>query len=228
MIMQPNSKKLLDRVRDAIRLKHYSIRTEEAYVNWIKRYILFHNKRHPNEMGRAEIEAFLTHLAVNKHVAASTQNQALSALLFLYREVLRKDPDFPIDSVRAKRPRRLPTVVTPLREHLQRVKMLHQEDRTKGYGAVYLPYALERKYPNANREWCWQYVFPAKRISKDPRTEAMRRHHVSESSLQKAVRKAAAKGSIQTDVVSSCFPAAVVTHPYAGHNLRIAVNVQRI
>jgi len=110
--MQKRPKKLLDQVREAIRLKHYSIRTEEAYVSWIKRYILFHNKRHPNEMGRAEIEAFLTHLAVNKNVAASTQNQALSALLFLYREVLRKDLDFPIDSIRAKRPKRLPTVMT--------------------------------------------------------------------------------------------------------------------
>ncbi len=219
--MQKRPKKLLDQVREAIRLKHYSIRTEEAYVSWIKRYILFHNKRHPNEMGRAEIEAFLTHLAVNKNVAASTQNQALSALLFLYREVLRKDLDFPIDSIRAKRPKRLPTVMTkeeafkvigclsgthqlvakllygsglrlmeclrlrvkdvdfaqhlivvrdgkgmkdrvtvlpdaviaPLREHLQRVKMLHEEDLAKGHGAVYLPYALERKYPNASREW---------------------------------------------------------------------------
>jgi site-specific recombinase XerD len=110
--MEKRPKKLLDQVRDAIRVKHYSIRTEEAYVNWIKRYILFYNKRHPQEMGVSEIEAFLTHLAVDQNVAASTQNQALSALLFLYREVLRIDLQEPIDAVRAKQPKRLPTVLT--------------------------------------------------------------------------------------------------------------------
>ena len=117
--MEPTSKKLLDQVRDAIRLKHYSIRTEEAYVSWIKRFILFHKKRHPNKMGSPEVEAFLTHLAVNEHVAASTQNpctersrsEALSALLFLYREVLHKDLG-PIDALRARKPKRLPTVLT--------------------------------------------------------------------------------------------------------------------
>ena len=109
--MEPTSKKLLDQVRDAIRLKHYSIRTEEAYVSWIKRFILFHKKRHPLEMGAAEIEEFLTHLAVNENVAASTQNQALSALLFLYREVLHQDL-VPIDALRARKPKRLPTVLT--------------------------------------------------------------------------------------------------------------------
>ena len=102
--MEPTDKKLLDRVRDAIRRKHYSIRTEEAYINWIKRFILFHHKRHPNEMGAAEVEAFLTHLAVKENVAASTQNQALSALWFLYREVLPQDLDGPIDALRAKKP----------------------------------------------------------------------------------------------------------------------------
>lgn len=225
--MEPTSKKLLDRVRDAIRLKHYSIRTEQSYINWIKRYVFFHNVRHPDEMGAAEVEAFLTHLAVNENVAASTQNQALSALLFLYREVLKKDLG-PIDALRAKKPKRLPTVltkeevhrvlgelsgmhrltakllygsglrlmeclrlrikdvdfaqrviivrdgkgeqdrvtmlphslITPLQEHLLRVKRLHEEDLAKGHGTVYLPYALERKYLNANQEWIWQYVFP--------------------------------------------------------------------
>ena len=117
--MQRPPKKLLDQVRDAIRLKHYSIRTEEAYVNWIKRCIFFHNKRHPKEMGVLEIEAFLTHLAVNERVAASTQNQALSALLFLYREVLQQDLDGPINAIRAKRPKRLPTVLT--KEEVHRV-----------------------------------------------------------------------------------------------------------
>jgi integrase len=110
--MEHRPKKLLDQVRDAIRLKHYSIRTEESYVTWIKRYILFHNKRHPNEMASAEIEEFLTYLAVDQKVAASTQNQALSALLFLYRDVLKTPLDLPIDAIRAKKPKRLPTVLT--------------------------------------------------------------------------------------------------------------------
>jgi len=109
---KPPKKKLLDQVLDVIRLKHYSIRTEKAYVNWIRRYILFHNKRHPKEMGSREIEDFLTHLAVNERVDASTQNQAFNALLFLYREVLKVQLDDSIDAVRAKRPKRLPTVLT--------------------------------------------------------------------------------------------------------------------
>jgi len=117
--MEQRPKKLLDQVRDAIRLKHYSIRTEEAYVGWITRFILFHDKRHPNDMGRAEIEAFLTHLAVDLNVAASTPNQAFSALLFLYRDVLHKDLDGPIDALRASKPKRLPTVLT--KEEARRV-----------------------------------------------------------------------------------------------------------
>ena len=256
--MERRPKKLLDQVREAIRLKHYSIRTEESYVTWIKRYILFHNKRHPNEMASAEIEAFLTHLAVQQKVAASTQNQALSALLFLYRDVLKKPLDFPIDAVRAKKPKRVPTVLTkdealtvierlsgphrlmgkllygsglrlmeclrlrvkdldfaqcqiivrdgkgmedritmlseslisPLQEHLLHVKRLHAQDVAQGVGPVYLPFALERKYPRAGRLWIWQYIFPSDRLSKDPRTGIIRRHHLSESALQKVVSQA--------------------------------------
>ena len=256
--MEQRPKKLLDQVRDAIRLKHYSYRTEQAYVNWIKRYIFFHGVRHPAEMGAPEVEAFLTHLAVKENVAASTQNQALSALLFLYREVLHQDLG-PVDALRAKRPKRLPTVLTKdetlrligclsgthqlmakliygsglrlmeclrlrvkdlefdrralivrdgkgaqdrvtvlpdsliplLKEHLQRVKALHEQDLAQGYGAVYLPDALARKYPNADREWGWQYVFPASSLSQDPRSGVTRRHHLHESSLQKAIKEAA-------------------------------------
>ncbi len=110
--MESRPRKLLDQVRDAVRLKHYSPKTEESYVHWIKRYVLFHNKRHPNEMGEKEIETFLTHLATTKRVAASTQNQAFSALLFLYRNVLKKDLPHSIDAVRAKRSKHLPTVLT--------------------------------------------------------------------------------------------------------------------
>jgi len=287
--MEKRPKKLLDQVRETIRLKHYSIRTEEAYVNWIKRYILFHNKRHPREMGRPEIEAFLTHLAVSENVAASTQNQALNALLFLYREVLQQDLDLPIHAVRAKRPKHLPTVltreevrrvlaqlsgthrlmaqllygsglrlmecvrlrvkdvdfaqhqiivrdgkgmqdrvtmlpdslVTPLQEHLQRVKRLHDEDLARGYGSVYLPFALERKYPNAHREWIWQYVFPSDRLSRDPRSGIVRRHHISESSLQKAVKQAGRLAGINKRVTCHTFRHSFATHLLeSGYDIR--------
>jgi len=288
--MEKRPKKLLDQVREAILLKHYSIHTEEAYVNWIKRFILFHHKRHPQEMGRAEIEAFLTHLAVHERVAASTQNQALNALLFLYREVLQQDLTFPIHAIRAKKPKRLPTVltkeevrqvlaqlsgthrlmvqllygsglrlmecvrlrvkdvdfaqrqitvrdgkgmqdrvtmlpnslVTPLQEHLQRVKRLHEEDLARGYGSVYLPFALERKYPNADREWMWQYVFPSGRLSRDPRSGAVRRHHVDESGLQKAVRVAARTAGINKRVSCHTFRHSFATHLLEnGYDIRI-------
>jgi integron integrase len=279
MSAQPESKKLLDRVHDALRVKHYSIRTEEAYVSWIRRYILFHDKRHPQDMGDREIEAFLTHLAVDRNIAASTQNQALCALLFLYNEVLQRDIG-PVDAVRARKPRRLPTVLTreevekviaaitgvnqlvarllygsglrlmeclrlrvkdidfayqqivvrdgkgqkdrvtmlsarlidPLREHLQRVAMIHRQDIEKGYGAAYLPYALEVKYPNANREWCWQYAFPAGNLSVDPRSGALRRHHLGESSPQRAVREAARLAGIDKPVSCHTFRHSFATH----------------
>jgi len=293
--MQPTTskrpKKLLDQVRDAIRRKHYSIRTEEAYVSWIKRFILFHNKRHPREMGAPEIEAFLTHLAVERRVAASTQNQALSAILFLYREVLGIDLDLPLHAIRAKRPRRLPTVlthdealrviaalsgthqlmakllygsglrlmecvrlrvkdldfdqhviivrdgkgakdrvtilpdslITPLREHLQRVRLIHQQDLRDGYGSVYLPYALERKYPNASKEWIWQYVFPSDRLSTDPRTGVVRRHHIDPSTLQKAVRKAARLAGIDKHVTCHTF-----RHSFATRLLETGYDIRTV
>jgi integron integrase len=253
-----SSPRLLDRVRWHLRVKHYAIRTEQAYVDWIRRYILFHRKRHPNEMGEREITQFLTHLAVEKHVAASTQNQAFAALLFLYQQVREQKLDF-IDSVqRVKRPAKLPVVLTPaearavlahlkgdyrlmaellygsglrlmeclrlrikdidlgynritvrdakglrdrvtllpqrlqrpLRGEIARVEELHREDLARGGGKVYLPFALERKYPNAARELIWQYLFPAAKPSLDPRSRETRRHHVSEKNLQNAVKLA--------------------------------------
>lgn len=289
--MKQPPKKLLDKVREVIRLKHYSIRTEQAYIGWIKRYILFHNKRHPRNMSSPEITAFLTHLAVKQHVAASTQNQALSALLFLYREVLHQDLDQSLDPVRAKKPRRLPTVmnraetrrviaalsgthqlmvkllygsglrllecarlrvkdidfaqrqivvrdakggkdritvlpdslVQPLQEHLQHVKLLHNKDLANGHGDVYLPYALERKYPNANREWCWQYIFPAKSLSQDPRSGRMRRHHITGSSLQKAVKKAVRLAGIDKPVSCHTF-----RHSFATHMLENGYDIRTV
>jgi len=289
-MMDTKPKKLLDQVRDALRLKHYSIRTENSYVDWIRRYILFHHKRHPAEMGAAEIEAFLTHLAVEEHVAASTQNQALSALLFLYREVLHQDLG-PIDALRARKPKRLPTVLTrdevqrliaqmsgthqlmakllygsglrlmeclrlrvkdvdftmrtitvrdgkggqdrvtilpdslipPLREHLQAVKALHDQDLAQGYGAVYLPDALERKYPNANKEWGWQYLFPATRLSVDPRSGAVRRHHLDESGLQKAIRQAARRAGISKPVSPH-----TLRHSFATHLLQAGYDIRTV
>jgi integron integrase len=278
--MEKRPKKPLDQVREAVRLRHYSIRTEESYVAWIKRYILFHHKRHPREMGSPEVEAFLTHLAVAQKVAASTQNQALSAILFLYREVLRSPLDLPIAAVRAKKPKRLPTVltkdealkvigglsgiqqvmakllfgsglrlrecvrlrvkdldfaqhqiivrdgkgaedrvtmlpgslITPLQGHLTRVKRLHEKDLAAGYGLVYLPSALARKYPRAHRAWIWQYVFPSNRLSKDPRSEIVRRHHVSESSLQKAVSQATRLAGLSKRVSCHTFRHSFATH----------------
>jgi integron integrase len=255
---QPEGVRLLDQVRGKIRLKHYSIRTEQAYVDWIRRFILHFGKRHPRELGAAEVEAFLTHLAVEGRVAASTQNQAKSALLFLYRDVLEAELPWLDNVERAKAPKRLPVVLTqaevqalltrltgthwlmasllygaglrlmeclrlrvkdvdisrkeilvrdgkgfkdrvtmlpaalvaPLRTHLERVRELHQQDLAAGFGAVYLPYALERKYPGAARDWGWQYVFPSARRAVDPRSGEMRRHHVQDQALQRAIKQA--------------------------------------
>ena len=278
--MDPKPRKLLDQVRDCIRLKHYSYRTEQTYVYWIRRYILFHNKRHPTEMGGAELETFLTHLAVAKKVSASTQNQALNAIIFLYRHVLKQPLDIKIDAVRAKRSRYLPTVLTPtevtavlkhlsgvhqllakllygsglrlnealwlrikdldfsqrqivvrdakggksrvtmlpasliddLKIHLRNVRRLHHRDLSQGYGSVYLPFALERKWPNADRQWIWQFVFPAQRFFKDPRSGVVRRHHLHESGLQRAIKQAVRRAEIQKRVSCHTFRHSFATH----------------
>ncbi|MBW4551361.1 MAG: integron integrase [Aphanocapsa sp. GSE-SYN-MK-11-07L] len=283
MVERP--KKILDQMRDAIRLKHYSYRTEQTYLDWAYRFILFHDKRHPQEMGAPEIEAFLTHLAVQKRVAAPTQNQALSALIFLYRHVLHQDIEGRIDAVRAKQSRYLPTVLTQdeaiaviqqlsgvyqlvakllyssglrlsealqlrtkdidfaqrqsvvrdgkggnsritllpqslvelLSFHLQGVRQLHQQDLAQGYGSVYLPFALERKYPHADREWIWQYIFPADRRSKDPRSGVVRRHHLDESGLQKALKRAVHAAGIDKRVSCYTFRHSFATHLLQNH-----------
>lgn len=288
--MQRHPRKLLDQVRHIIRLKHYSLSTEDAYVGWIKRYILFHGKRHPQEMGVAEIEAFLTHLAVDQQVAASTQNQALHALLFLYQEVLCKELDGPISPMRAKRSRHLPTVLTReealsviahlsgthqliarilygsglrlmeclqlrvkdldlsrcqitvrdgkgmkdritmlpeavvslLEEHLQHdPRRLHEEDIRNEVGFASLPFALDRKYPNARREWLWQYIFPSRQLSVNPRTGEVRRHHLHPSGPQKAVKAAAQSAGIRRRVTCHVFRHSFATHLLeSGYDIR--------
>jgi integron integrase len=278
--VQTHPPRLLDQVRNKIRLKHYSIRTEQAYVRWIKRFILFHNKKHPSNMGKPEIEAFLSYLAMKQRVSSSTQNQAFNAILFLYRDVLTRNLDDSINAMRAKKPKRLPTVMTKdeavsvisalsgvyqimakllygsglrlmecvrlrvkdvdfqrnqilirdgkgmrdratmlpksvefaLREHLEWVRKVYEEELRNGGGRVYLPQALERKHPNAAREWIWQYVFPAKSLSKDPRSGETRRHHIHENALQKAVKRAVKLAGIPKQVSCHTFRHSFATH----------------
>lgn len=282
--------KLLNQVRHAIRLRHYSLRTEEAYVFWIKKYIHFHNLRHPSEMREGEVQMFLTHLAVVENVAASTQNQALAGILFLYRNVLGIELQN-VDAVRAKKPKHLPVVftqeevrqilsrlkgipfiiasllygsglrlsealrlrvkdidfqtnqivvregkgekqrVTMLPEaikeslifHLQNVKKIHEEDLRNGFGDVYLPFALERKYKNAAKEWRWQYIFPASRISVDPRSEKKRRHHLSDDTLQRPVKQAIIQAGLQKR--GSCHS---LRHSFATHLLENHYDIRTV
>ena len=249
---------LVQRVRERIRVRHYSIRTEHAYCDWIKRFVIFHGKRHPSELGATDVEAFLTALAVEGRVAASTQNQAKSALLFLYREVLGAELPWLDRIQKAKAPGRLPVVLTraevgrvlarlqgvhrligallygtglrimegmrlrvkdvefsrreirvrdgkgnkdrvtmlplrvvgPLREQVEHARELHRCDLADGFGSVWLPFALDRKYPGAAREWGWQYVFPAGARSIDPRDGVERRHHLADQAFQRAMKSA--------------------------------------
>jgi len=245
-------RKLLDIVRDKIRFKHYSLATERTYIYWIKYFIIFHNKRHPLEMGKEEIEKFLTYLATDKKVSPTTQNQAFSAILFLYRDVLGLDiSNWNIQALRAKERKRIPQVLTKeevqkviyemrgvyklmvqmmygcglrmkevlnlrikdidfgfnkvyiwdskslkdrtvplplkikedLKKQVKIVEELHKQDLKNGYGTVFMPYALERKYPNAKYETKWQFLFPMRKVAKDPRSKIIRRHHVHEKTF---------------------------------------------
>ncbi len=281
----------MDQVRDRVRRLGYSLRTEEAYVGWIRRFILANGVRHPTQMGAVEVERFLTRLAVEKNVSASTQNQALAALLFLYRQVLGIELPWMTDIKRAKKPERLPVVLSrdevvallgamngvtwlaaallygaglrlmeclrlrvkdvdfarheitvregkggkdrrtmlpgmviePLRAQLVEARRIHERDLAAGFGDVWLPDALARKYPNAGREWAWQYVMPASRRSVDPRSGQVRRHHLDESMVQQAVKRAVREAGI--DKPASCH---TLRHSFATHLLEAGQDIRTI
>lgn len=283
--------RLLEQVRQALRARHYSRRTEDVYVMWIKRFIFFHKVRHPAEMGEPEINAFLTHLALKERVSASTQNQALSALLFLYRQVLGREVGDLGQVIRARRPKRLPVVLTreevkavlsrlhgdkglmaalmygaglrlmeclrlrvqdidfarneitvrdgkgakdritmlpeslkkPLQEHLRKVRAVHDKDLAEGWGRVPLPDALDRKYPNASREWRWQWVFPQEHWWTNAKTGEQGRHHVDESLVQKAFKQAVEQAGLTKR--ATCH---TLRHSFATHSIEAGYDIRTV
>jgi integron integrase len=281
--------KFMDELRDKLRVKRYAYKTEKTYLDWAERFIRFHGLRHPKDLGKAEVESFLTNLA-KSGVSASTQNQALAAILFMYREMVGVTFEG-IESVRARKSVHVPTVLTvdevrrvlgrlrgsyhiigtmlygsgmrlmecmrlrvkdvdfelktitlrdtksnrdrvtvlpssiivPLQQHLKHVHLQHEEDLERGYGSVEMPGALARKYPSAEYEWGWQYVFPASQFSTDPRSGIVRRHHLYETSVQKAVRRAAKEAGIVKPVGPHTF-----RHSFATHLLQNGTDIRKI
>lgn len=288
---KPRQPKLLDQVRERICMLHYSRSTEKTYLYWIKFFILYNQKRHPRDMGAIEVEAFLSHLATQREVSAGTQNQAMHAILFLYKQVLNIDLPWLDGVTRAKPSKRLPLVLnqsevrsllastsgTPglvvrllygtgmrlmeglrlrvkdvdfekrsitirggkgdkdritmlpdaiindLRAHLAERRRWHDIDLSKGMADVELPHALERKYPNAGKEWGWQYIFAAASYSTDPRSGVIRRHHIHEKTIQRHVKNAAERAGINKPAHPH-----TLRHSFATHLLESGYDIRTV
>jgi integron integrase len=295
IIMQSQDKKpkILEQIRSVMRLHHYSIHTERSYIDWVKRYIAFHQMKSREDLaeGERKIEEFLTHLAVDENVASATQNQAMNALVFLYKRVLQLPLNETINAVRADRKENMPVVLTReevarvislmegvpqlivkllygsgvrimaavrlriqdvdfqmkqltvrsgkgekdrvttfpasviplLQNHLVKVKVMHDQDIAQGYGEVYLPYALSRKYRKAGKEWGWQYMFPARDLSTDPLTGKVRRHHVDPSVINKAIKVATRRTGLTKQISAHTF-----RHSFATHLLQRGTDIRTV